>query len=91
MTLRDDKSRLNHILDAARKAVQFTALKKCSDLDNDELLSFAVIRLLEIIGEATNGISEELREQYPYVAWSEMIAMRNKLVHAYFEVNPIRV
>jgi uncharacterized protein with HEPN domain len=87
MTLRDDKSRLNHILDAAHKAVQYTALKKRGDLDTDEILSLAIIRLLEIIGEATNGISEELREQYPSVAWTEMVAMRNKLIHAYFEVD----
>jgi uncharacterized protein with HEPN domain len=43
--------------------------------------------LLEIIGEAANGVSEELREEYPQIFWTQMIGMRNRLIHAYFEVN----
>jgi uncharacterized protein with HEPN domain len=51
------------------------------------MLSFALIRLLEIIGEAAGGVSEGLRTRYPNIAWRQMSRMRNRLIHGYFEVN----
>ena len=48
---------------------------------------FAVIRALEIIGEATKNIPYEVREKYPSVPWKDLAGIRDKLVHAYFGVN----
>ena len=59
--LRNDEIRLRHILDAAREAVAFAENRSRNDLDKNRMLSLAFLRLLEVIGEATRGISEELR------------------------------
>jgi hypothetical protein len=65
MPVIDDATRLQHILEAAEKAVKYTKNRKRADLDNDELLGLGLIRLLEIIGEAAWGISDVLRRKYP--------------------------
>lgn len=54
---------------------------------NDDKTSSAVIRKFEIIGEATKNIQENIRERYPQIAWKEMAGMRDKLIHAYSEVD----
>lgn len=87
MPVVDDVSRLRHIIEAGRKAVEFTKCRKRPDLDTDAMLSLALVRLLEIIGEADWGVSEGLRSKYPGIAWRQMTAMRNRLIHGYFEVN----
>ena len=87
MPLVDDMSRLHHIIEAAEQAREFTKDRKRSDLDQDAMLSLALVRLLEIVGEAAWGISEKLRSKYPDIAWREMTAMRNRLIHGYFDVN----
>jgi len=53
----------------------------------DRKTQFAVIRALEIIGEATKNISYEVREKYPFVPWKDLAGIRDKLIHAYFGVN----
>ncbi|MDP2720107.1 MAG: DUF86 domain-containing protein [Dehalococcoidia bacterium] len=87
MPVIDDISRLQHILNAAQRAVRHAKGKKRSDLDKDDLLGLALIRLLEIIGEAAWGISENLRDRYPEIEWQQMANMRNRLIHGYFDVN----
>ncbi|MDX9976055.1 MAG: DUF86 domain-containing protein [FCB group bacterium] len=54
---------------------------------SDEKTVLAITRLFEIIGEAARNMPAELREQHPEVPWREMIAMRNRLAHAYFETD----
>ncbi|MDH4270853.1 MAG: DUF86 domain-containing protein [Candidatus Aminicenantes bacterium] len=84
----DDLTRLRHILDAAEKAGGFVGGRARHDLDTDEMLSLALVRLLEIIGEAAAGISPGLRRKYPDLPWQQMTGMRNRLIHGYFDVNP---
>jgi uncharacterized protein with HEPN domain len=86
MPIIDDNTRLHHIVDAASKAVRFSRAKKRSDLDTDEILGLALVRLMEVIGAAA-GISEQLKEKYPEIVWREMAGMRNRLIHGYFEVD----
>ncbi len=57
-----------------------------SDFSNDQKTVDAVIRNLEIIGEATKNIPEEIRNKYPNLPWREMSRMRDKLIHGYFDV-----
>lgn len=82
-----DAVRVRHILDAAREALAFVEGRSRADLDADHMLGLALVRLLEIIGEAARGVSGTLREAHPEVAWNKMAGMRDRLVHGYFDVN----
>ena len=84
---RNDETRLRHILDAVREAVAFSEGRSRGDLDKNRMLSLSLVRLLEIIGEASRGISEEFRLGNPEVAWKKMTGMRDRLIHGYFDVN----
>jgi uncharacterized protein with HEPN domain len=79
--------RIRHILDAAREAVSFVEGKTRADLDRDRKLNLALVRLLEIIGEAGRSVSDEMRAAHPGVAWAQMAGMRSRLIHGYFDVN----
>lgn len=87
MTKIDDTTRLQHMLDYSKKACEFTQGKTQADLESDEVLTLAIVRLIEIIGEAAANVSLERREQLPDIPWNEIIGMRNRIVHAYFDVN----
>jgi len=83
----DDEIRLKHILDAAREAVSFTEDRSREDLDSDRKLNLSLVRLLEIIGEAARGITEEFRQDHTELPWKSMAGMRDRLIHGYFDVN----
>lgn len=83
----DDNTRVKHILEAANEAISFTKGKVRQDLDNDRKLSLSLIRLLEVIGEAANGLSDSFRENHPVIPWNSIINMRNRLIHGYFDIN----
>lgn len=82
-----DAVRLRHILDAAREAVAFAKGRSRPDLDADHMLTLALVRLLEIVGEAARGISTGFSEAHPDVPWRKMAGMRDRLIHGYFDVN----
>ena len=83
----DDLTRLKHIRDAVMITIDFIKGRNRDDLDNDQMLSLALVRLIEIIGEAANNISLSCQNNYPQIPWREMIGMRNRIIHAYFEVD----
>ena len=83
----DDPARLQHMLDAALKAVQFLQGRNRGDLDTDEQLTLSLTRLLEIIGEAAGKVSEQGQKSYPGIPWPQVVGMRNRLIHGYFEVD----
>ena len=82
-----DKVRLRHMLDHAREAVVMIHGKKRADLDTDRQLNLALVRLLEIIGEAAARTSEEERALCPDIPWPEIISLRNRLIHGYDSVD----
>lgn len=87
MTAIDDETRLRHMLDAAHDAVSFIQGKAKADLEQDRMLQFAVVRAIEIVGEAATNISSSLQAQHPEIAWRQVIGTRNQVVHAYFRVD----
>jgi uncharacterized protein with HEPN domain len=84
---KDDSIRLHHMLDAAKEAESFSHDKSRSSLDIDRELVFALVKCIEIIGEAATRISNESREVLPQIPWANIIGMRNRLIHAYFDIN----
>ena len=83
----DDRVRLCHIVDALSAAIRFTEGRSREDLDRDQMLAFAVLHAIQIVGEAAGKISAEFRDQYPQIPWALIMGMRHRLVHAYFDVN----
>lgn len=75
------------MLDAARQAVDFARGRSRVDLDRDVQLSLALTRLVEIIGEAAKNVSPETRMTLPTVPWRAIAGTRDRLVHAYFDVD----
>ncbi|MBN2034539.1 MAG: DUF86 domain-containing protein [Deltaproteobacteria bacterium] len=84
---RDDIACLKHIIAAAGKAVSFVEGKTRKDLDADEMLALSLVRLLEIIGEAANGVSSAFQNRFAQIPWRKMRGLRNRLIHGYFDVN----
>ena len=82
---RDDAWLLDMLL-AARRAVRFAAPLTFSEFENDDLHQLAILKAVEIIGEAASRISEETKAEHPDIPWAEIIGLRNRLVHAYFAI-----
>ena len=85
--LRTDKVRVRHILDASKEAVEFAKGRSRAELDSDRKLNLSLVRLLEVIGEAARGISDEFRTQHPELPWKKMVGMRDRLIHGYYDVD----
>jgi uncharacterized protein with HEPN domain len=87
MCSQHDRIRLRHMLDAAYLALSFVEDETRDRLDADPKLRFALTRTLEIIGEAASRITPECQAQHPQIPWSLIVGMRNRLIHAYFDIN----
>jgi len=82
-----NRVRLQHMLDAARKIISYTTDVTRETLEDDEMRQLALTRLIEIIGEAATQITDDVYEAHPHIPWAAMRGMRNRLIHAYFDVN----
>ena len=82
-----DETRLRDMLDETRTVKQFVSGQTRSDLGTNRMLAYAVIRAVEVIGEAAARVSEETRLQYPHIMWKNIVGMRNRIVHNYNNVN----
>ncbi len=85
--LPDDRVRVLHMIEAIETAIDFVAGRQAADLDTDRMLLFALVRSIEVIGEAAANVSEELRRTTPGIPWNLIVAMRNRLIHAYFDID----
>ena len=79
--------RLQHMLEAANEALGFIQGKTRPDLDKDRMLVLSLVKELEIIGEAAGKVSPEVRSQNSAIPWQDIGGMRNRLIHAYFDIN----
>lgn len=82
-----DLVRLRHILEYARETMEIFQARSRRDLDSDMLLGLALVRLLEMIGEAANRVSQECQSQHPSIPWRQIISLRNRLIHGYDAVD----
>lgn len=87
MTKVDDSDRMRHMREAVTKALGFSQGKSRTDLDTDEWLCLALVRLLEIVGEAAAGVSDQTRKQTPQIPWLKIVGVRNRLVHGYDQMD----
>lgn len=90
-TPKDERVRIRHMHDAALEAQGFMRGRTRADLDTDRMLALAVVRLLEIIGEAAKNVPPDIRDATPQLPWSQIARMRDHLAHGYFDVNLDRV
>ena len=84
--MKDDRIYLLHVRDAIHYIVNYTSAGKESFF-SDRKTQDAVVRNLEIIGEAIKRVSVTLKEAHPDIAWKPIAGMRDKLIHDYFGVN----
>nr|WP_316643999.1 HepT-like ribonuclease domain-containing protein [uncultured Roseateles sp.] len=75
------------MIEATQTAQGFIGGRVSADLSKDKMLLFAVVRAIEIIGEAAARISPELKTSMPDIPWAAIVGMRNRVVHAYFSID----
>jgi uncharacterized protein with HEPN domain len=84
--MRDYALYLKDILEAMEAIEKFVEGIDRDSFQKNDMISSAVIRKFEIIGEATKGIPEMMRNRYPKIPWKEMAGMRDRLIHFYFGI-----
>jgi uncharacterized protein with HEPN domain len=83
----EDRIRIQHMLDAGCEAIGFAANRTCADLDTDRILLLALVKCIEIIGEAASKVSDSTKAGAPGIPWRNIIDMRNRLIHGYQNMN----
>ena len=87
MSKNDPRVRYQHMLDNALKARELATNIKESDLDTDWIRTYALVRALEVIGEAAGHIPVEEQKQHTDIPWSQIVGLRNRLIHGYDSVD----
>jgi uncharacterized protein with HEPN domain len=87
MSKRRDKEYLSDIIEAIERIAQYAEGLAYSDFIQDKKTQDAVVRNLEVIGEAAKGITGALKKRYPEIPWSDMAKLRDRLAHHYFGIN----
>lgn len=88
---RDLRDYLHDVVDVIAKSSRFVEGMDYEDFAKDDKTIFAVVRALEVIGEAIKNIPEDVRKKYPEIPWRDLAGMRDKLIHGYFGVDLRRV
>ncbi|MDR2971672.1 MAG: DUF86 domain-containing protein [Bacteroidales bacterium] len=86
-----DKGRLEHILESTNYVIEFINGIEFEDFLKNKILQFAVVKNLEIIGEASYKLTNDFRDNHPEIEWRRIISMRHILVHGYYDTNEMIV
>jgi uncharacterized protein with HEPN domain len=89
--LREDRIRLTHMVESARRAVRIATGQTAATLEADEVRMLAVVKSIEIIGEASTKVSAATQQRLPAIDWQGVRQMRNRLIHGYDTIDPDRV
>lgn len=90
-TSRNDVARLDDIRSACARIVSFTRHKQLPDFVGDPLLQSGVGLQLLIVGEAATHVMESTRKKFPQIPWKKMSQLRNRVAHAYWDVDPLKI
>lgn len=82
-----DRERLEHILAAINRVVRYTTGKTYEDLLADDMMYYAVVKNIEMMGEAANMLTSEFQTTHPETPWKMVKGMRNYIVHEYFQID----
>ena len=82
-----DKERLEHILAAIDRGARYTKDKTFDDLLADDMMYYAVVKNIEMMGEAANMLTSEFQDSHPETPWKMVKGMRNYIVHEYFQID----
>lgn len=82
-----DCNRLRHIVEAAHEVADYVHGVTQVEFARQRTLQHSTVRCIEIIGEAASRLSPELRDSTPDIPWQDMVGMRNRLIHAYFDID----
>ena len=83
----DDQVKIKHMLDAANECLSFVKGKSRNELTTNKILVYALVKVIEIIGEAASKISKDFQDKHPEIPWQDIVAMRNHLIHVYFDID----
>lgn len=86
-----DKGRLEHMLQSIDNVARYVAGVKYADFEKDDMRYYAIVKNIEIIGEAAYMLSSEFKESHPEIEWPLMIKMRHVLVHGYYQLEPLEI
>ncbi|MCC6680565.1 MAG: DUF86 domain-containing protein [Phycisphaeraceae bacterium] len=87
MTRRDDTIRLRHMLDYAHSVRRLAEGCQRADLEHDEKLRLALVRAVEVNGEAAVRVTESMQQSHPDIPWRQIIGTRHRLIHGYDQVD----
>lgn len=87
MSRRDDRTTLRQMLDHLEEAIALSEGRSQPEFESNRMLYFAMLKLVEIVGEAATRLSESLRAAHPEIPWREIIGTRNRLIHGYDSVD----
>ena len=85
--MKDDRIYIDHILNSINRILDYIAGKDRESFEDNLVTQDAVVRQLEIIGEATKRVSKDFRSNHPDIPWSDMAGMRDVLIHDYIDVD----
>ena len=86
-----DRERLQHIIEAIDRIQHYVSGKSFDDMKSDDMMYYAVVKNIEIIGEAANMLTPEFQSNHPETPWKMVKGMRNYIVHEYFQIDDIVV
>jgi len=82
-----DRARLQHIFDAIKEIESYITNSSYEDFQTNSMMQFATVKQLEIIGEASNQLTEHFKKLYNEIKWREIVGLRNILIHEYFGID----